>query len=130
MFGAKRLKNLPRRNRFLNVYSHVVIITFLITLGAALVIEVSFAQADAKLKSSAIIPLNSTNLLNEKLRQKEAVLTQKEVELQREESHLTEVITANEAKILVYLFSISGALFLLILLNFFFDYQRRKSHVE
>lgn len=134
MSGAKGSTNRSRRDYFLNAYYRVVIIAFLITLGAALAIillqlgtrgaiKVSFAQTGGVLESSASVPPNQINLLNEKLRQKET-------ELQRKESYLAEVITANEARMLAYLFSISGALFLLILLNFFFDYGRRKSHVE
>ena len=110
------------------VYYQAVIIAFLITSSAALAIiliqlgtrgavKISFAQTEAKLESSASVPSNSINSLNEKLRQKEAAL-------QREESRLIAIITANEARILAYLFSIGVSLFILILLNFFFDYKR------
>lgn len=134
MLGAKRSKNQSGGNYFLAAYYQMVIIAFLIAFGGALsivliqlgtrgVIEVSFAQIGGKLESSASVPSNPTNSLNEKL-------WQKETELQRKESYLAEVVIANEARFLAYLFSISGALFLLILLNFFFDYQRRKFHDE
>lgn len=128
MSEAKRLKNRPPRDCFLDVYYRVIIIGFLITFGMVIVImlvqlgrrgaiKVSFAQTGGVLESSASVPFNPTNLLNEKLRQKET-------ELQRAELYLAEVITANEAKILAYLLSISGVLFFLILLNFFLDYKQ------
>ena len=135
MAGAKILKNRSRRKNYLAVYYQAVIIAFLITFGAALAIisiqlgtrgavKVSFAQTEAKLQSSASVPSNPINSMNEKLRQKATALTQKEAELQHEESRLTAIITANEARILAYLFSIGVSLFILILLNFFFDYKR------
>lgn len=125
----------------MDAYYRAVIIGFLVTCGAALAIvliqlgtrgavKVSFAQTGGVLESSASVPSNPINSLNEKLRQKEAALTQKETELQRKESYFAEVVTANEARILAYLLSTGGALFLLILLNFFFDYQRSKFHAE
>ena len=141
MSGAKRSKNRRRRNYFGAVYYRTVTIAFFIAFGAALAIvlfqlgtrgaiTISFAQTGGVIESRASVPSNPTNSLNEKLRQKETALTQKEAGLQRQESYLAEVITANEARWLAYLFIISGALFFLILLNFFFDHQRRKYHVE
>ena len=135
MLGTKRSTNRSRRDYFLDAYYRVVILAFLITFGATLAlvliqlgtrgaIKASFAQTGGSLESSASVPPNPINLLNEKLRQKETALTQKETELQREESRLTEAVTASEAKILAYMFAISGALFSLILFNFFFDYKR------
>jgi len=141
MSRAKRSTNRSRRDYFLDAYYRTVIISFLITFGATLTVvfiqlgtrgavKASFAQTGGVLESSASVPPNSINLLNEKLRQKEIVLTQKEIELQRNESYLAKSVTASEARILAYLFSISGAFFLLILLNFFFDNRRRKFHAE
>ena len=141
MSGAKRSKNRSRRNYFWDAYYRMIIIAFLIISGATLAavfiqlgtsgaIKISFAQTGGVIESRASVSLNPTNSLNEKLRQKETALTQKEAGLQRQESYLAEVITANEARWLAYLFIISGALFFLILLNFFFDHQRRKYHVE
>lgn len=135
MSGAKKLKNQSRRNYFLAVYRRVVIIGFLLTFGAALAIvliqmgtkgaiQISFAETEGKLESTASVPFNPLNLLNEKLRQKEAALTQKEIELRWVESRIVQAIMDNEARFLAYLLSASGTLFLLILLNFFFDYKR------
>lgn len=141
MSGAEKVKSRSRWNCFLAVYRRAVIVGFLLTFGAALAvvliqlgtkgaIQISFAQTGGKLESTASVPPNTINSLNEKLRQKEAVLTQKETEIRWAESRLAQAITDNEARVLAYLLSISGTLFLLILLNFFFDHQRRKLHVE
>jgi len=134
MSGAKRSNNRSRLDCFLATYYRTVMIVFLITFGGALAIvliqlrtrgaiKISFAQTGGVIESSANVLPNPINLLNEKLRQKET-------DLQLQESYLAKTYAVNEAKWLAYLFIISGTLFLLILLNFFFDHQRRKSHVE
>ena len=135
MSGVKRSKDRSRSGRFLDVYYRAIIVGFLLALGAASamvlvqlrtkgVIQVSFAQTGGTLESRASVSPNPINSLSDKLQQKETALTQKEVELQHKESSLAEIIATNEARVLAYLLSVSGALFLLILLNFFLDYKR------
>ena len=74
---------------------------------------------------SVSVPENPFNLIALQLKDKENQLNQKEQELNKKELDLDK--TPSNNAVLLYILTVGiGVLFVLIMLNYYFDYRRRK----
>lgn len=109
---------------FLMIWVHIIgFIIFWFAQDAS--VGFSLSQNDAVIGSSASVYPNQFNRVAEQLKLKEAALLEKEEDIQGEKNSLKEEIIRERQKILLYFSIIGGGLFILILLNFYFDSRRR-----
>jgi hypothetical protein len=74
------------------------------------------------------VPSNPANTLAEQLKDKENVLLGKERALAEREAVVSEQLSSDRKRdtTFIYLYGVNGTLLFLILLNFYFDYERRR----
>lgn len=73
--------------------------------------------------SNANMPPNQYNTLNQQLETKQAALRQQEIELLTTQHQ-------RDRRIISYLFTVAGALLILIAINFYLDYRRSGSRSQ
>ncbi len=84
-------------------------------------------QFGAVIGMYASIEPNEYNLLAQQLDERVKELDEKEAELKEQERQLVEEIEReNDAKAVVYITAIGSLLLVLVLLNFYLDWKRRK----
>ncbi len=107
-----------------------ILISFLSILGADPISVSKFLGAKmgraVGISVTAGVPPNPFNTLALQLKEKEERLAQKEVELNKREEELSRVSNL-QTKLIWGMFAGIIVLFLLILLNYYLDYQRRKN---
>ncbi len=91
------------------------------------------AQVGSAIGINVSVPPNPFNTLAEQLKNKEISLLERERELAQREKQLKEnnqsgAVSANNN--LILLLTVAGALFALILTNFYLDWRRRNNNLE
>ena len=87
------------------------------------------AQVGSAVGVTVGVAPNPFNTLAQQLKEKELALADREKELQQEEAAFGKKIDkklATQNKIFLYLLIVGGILALLVLLNFYLDYRRRR----
>ena len=111
---------------FLITFAYVISLTvFWLTLDTS--VGLSLSQNDTVIKSNAGVYPNQFNQVAQQLKAKEIALSEKEEAVQLDREALEAVAARGQKKILTYLSVIGGVLFILILLNFYFDFRKRAS---
>jgi len=92
----------------------------------AAVIRYLAAQAQSAIGVNASVPANPINTLAKQLNERKEGILEKEKELDQREEIIQGQIRKEQEKTLVYLLATGGVLLFLIVLNFYFDYRRRR----
>jgi len=92
----------------------------------AAVIRYLAAQAQSAIGMNASVPANPINTLAKQLNERKEGILEKEKELDQREEIIQGQIRKEQEKTLVYLLATGGVLLFLIVLNFYFDYRRRR----
>ena len=92
----------------------------------AAVIRYLAAQAQSAIGVNASVPANPINTLAKQLNERKEGIVEKEKELEQREEIIQGQISKEQEKTLVYLLATGGVLLFLIVLNFYFDYRRRR----
>lgn len=109
---------------FLIVFAYLIgLVAFWFASDAS--VGFSLDQNDTVIGSSASVQPNQFNKAAEQLKIKETALLEKEEDILREKNFLQAEVGRGQQKILIYLAVIGGGLFVLILLNFYFDSRRK-----
>ncbi len=111
----------------------IIIVSFLYNLGLdpidlAKYIGAKFTSAIGVTNSASVAP-NPINTLASQLKNKELALAQKEYALQEKEQAMQKSISLQN-RLIVFLSIGIIALFILIILNYYLDYQRKKRETE
>ncbi|OGF27200.1 hypothetical protein A2331_03450 [Candidatus Falkowbacteria bacterium RIFOXYB2_FULL_34_18] len=103
-----------------------ILVSFLynIGLGPIDIGKIIGAKFSSAIGVSAGVPANQINTLAMQLEEKEKKLAQKEQELIKKEEDLRKII--REDKTVIFLMVGIVVLFILVMLNYYFDYRRRK----
>jgi cytochrome c biogenesis protein ResB len=84
------------------------------------------SQAQSAIGMNASVPANPINTLAKQLNERKEGILEKEKELDQREEIIQGQIRKEQEKTLVYLLATGGVLLFLIVLNFYFDYRRRR----
>jgi predicted nucleic acid-binding Zn ribbon protein len=81
----------------------------------------------AQIGITVSIPPNPFNILAQQLKEKESTLSAKEQEIQQKETLLKEQEREKKDKIILYFSLVGVVLLILVLVNFYLDYRRRRT---
>ncbi len=134
---CSRTKLLIMFKKIINLLMGILILSFVFIFGfywfsykisPIFVVNYLAAQAGSAIGISATVPPNPYNTIAQQLNKKEKELQEREKEINQKEKQIKEKVVSQNKAILWGLFSMTFILFVLILMNFYLDFKRKKSN--